>query len=73
MATSDDTIPYDRKPEESGHLSQISPLLRRLIAPNGGPFTFTGTCSYIVGHGRVAIIDPGPDDAGHVADRKSVV
>ena len=26
-----------------------------------GPFTFTGTCSYIVGQGRVAIIDPGPD------------
>jgi glyoxylase-like metal-dependent hydrolase (beta-lactamase superfamily II) len=37
------------------------------VAPNGGPFTFTGTCSYIVGDGDVAIIDPGPDDEGHLA------
>jgi glyoxylase-like metal-dependent hydrolase (beta-lactamase superfamily II) len=43
-------------------LTQLSPLLRRLIADNGGPFTFTGTCSYIVGQGRVAIVDPGPAD-----------
>jgi glyoxylase-like metal-dependent hydrolase (beta-lactamase superfamily II) len=41
-------------------LTQLSPLLRRVIADNGGPFTFTGTCSYIVGQGRVAIVDPGP-------------
>jgi len=47
-------------PPERG-LTHISPLLRRLIANNGGPFTFTGTCSYIVGHGHVAIVDPGPD------------
>ena len=31
-----------------------------MIADNGGPFTFTGTCSYIVGRGEVAIVDPGP-------------
>src|SRR6202008_3709664 len=30
-------------------------------------FTFTGTLSYIVGRGKVAIIDPGPDDAAHGA------
>jgi glyoxylase-like metal-dependent hydrolase (beta-lactamase superfamily II) len=41
-------------------LTQLSPLLRRVIADNGGPFTFTGTCSYIVGRGEVAIVDPGP-------------
>jgi glyoxylase-like metal-dependent hydrolase (beta-lactamase superfamily II) len=53
-------------PEPS--LTQVSPLLRRLIAHNGGPFTFTGTCSYIVGHGRVAIVDPGPaTDEMHVS------
>jgi glyoxylase-like metal-dependent hydrolase (beta-lactamase superfamily II) len=43
-----------------GKLTRLSPLLRRLIAGNGGPFTFTGTCSYIIGQGRVAILDPGP-------------
>lgn len=35
-------------------------------APNPGPFTYTGTCSYIVGSGDVAIIDPGPDDPRHI-------
>jgi glyoxylase-like metal-dependent hydrolase (beta-lactamase superfamily II) len=46
-------------PPES-RLTRLSPLLRRQIADNGGPFTFTGTCSYIIGEGRVAILDPGP-------------
>jgi glyoxylase-like metal-dependent hydrolase (beta-lactamase superfamily II) len=44
----------------------IAPGLRRLRAPNPSPFTFTGTQTYIVGEGEVAVIDPGPDDAGHV-------
>jgi glyoxylase-like metal-dependent hydrolase (beta-lactamase superfamily II) len=46
-------------------LTRLSPRLRRLIAPNPSPFTFTGTCSYIIGEGEVAILDPGPDDAAH--------
>jgi len=41
-------------------LTELSARLRRVIADNGGPFTFTGTCSYIVGRGKVAIVDPGP-------------
>ena len=45
---------------------RVSPLVRRVIAPNAGPFTHTGTCSYIVGRGDVAIIDPGPDDPRHI-------
>jgi glyoxylase-like metal-dependent hydrolase (beta-lactamase superfamily II) len=44
----------------------VSPLVRRLIANNGGPYTFTGTCSYVVGSGSVAVIDPGPDDPRHI-------
>lgn len=44
----------------------LSPLLRRVVAPNPGPVTFTGTCSYVVGRGTVAIVDPGPDDPAHV-------
>lgn len=46
--------------------ARVSPLTRRAVAPNPGPFTYTGTCSYIVGNGDVAIIDPGPDDPRHV-------
>src|SRR5712692_8215871 len=43
------------------------PGVRRLLANNPGPFTFKGTVSYIVGQGRVAIIDPGPLDEAHIA------
>lgn len=46
----------------------ISPLIRRVLARNGSPFSYTGTQSYIVGQGTVAVIDPGPlgDDPAHV-------
>ncbi|MEH3117486.1 MAG: MBL fold metallo-hydrolase [Methylorubrum populi] len=51
---------------EPGRMERLSPLVRRRICPNGGPFTASGTCSYVVGRGRVAVIDPGPADAVHV-------
>ena len=47
-------------------LARLSPLTRRLIAPDPGALTFTGTCSYIVGEGEVAIIDPGPAISSHI-------
>ncbi len=52
---------------EYGRVERVSPLVRRVLAPNPGPFTYTGTGTYIVGHDTVAIVDPGPDDAAHVA------
>jgi glyoxylase-like metal-dependent hydrolase (beta-lactamase superfamily II) len=45
----------------------VSPLVRRVLADNPGPFTFKGTSSFIIGRGEVAIIDPGPDDDAHLA------
>ena len=48
-------------------LTQVSPMVRRLVAPNASPFTFNGTCTYIVGQGQVAIVDPGPDDDAHLS------
>jgi glyoxylase-like metal-dependent hydrolase (beta-lactamase superfamily II) len=63
-----DEIEFDRSATPpAGEVSELSPLVRRLIAGNAGPMTFTGTCSYIIGRGRVAVIDPGPDDPAHVA------
>ncbi|MEN9753974.1 MAG: hypothetical protein RLZ07_356 [Pseudomonadota bacterium] len=56
---------FDRQTPEAGKLERLSPLVSRLIAPNGGPFTFTGTCTYIVGNRDRVVIDPGPDDAAH--------
>ena len=47
-------------------VDQVSPLIRRVVAENPGPFTFTGTGTYLVGHGRVAVIDPGPNQPEHV-------
>jgi hydroxyacylglutathione hydrolase len=46
---------------------RLGPLLRRVRAPNPSPMTFTGTNSYLVGAGEVAVIDPGPADGRHLA------
>ncbi len=46
---------------------EAAPGIRRLLAPNPSSFTFTGTQTYVVGRGEVAVIDPGPDDPRHVA------
>lgn len=46
--------------------SALSPLVRRIVAPNPGPMTGPGTNTYLVGIDEVAVIDPGPDDAAHV-------
>lgn len=60
-------IPFVRDIEfDYGQADQVSPLIRRVIARNPGPFTFTGTGTYIVGRGEVAVIDPGPDLAEHL-------
>jgi glyoxylase-like metal-dependent hydrolase (beta-lactamase superfamily II) len=62
-----DDLTFDiRPPAQSGECVRVSPLVRRIVATNPGPVTFTGTCSYIVGKGKVAIIDPGPDLPGHI-------
>ena len=62
------TIPYVRKFDFAyGRSAVVSPGIRRVIADNPGPFTFTGTGTYIVGHGEVAVIDPGPALDAHLA------
>ncbi|MEM7193978.1 MAG: MBL fold metallo-hydrolase [Pseudomonadota bacterium] len=49
-----------------GELVQVADGLRRIVAPNPGPFTFKGTGTYVVGHGEVAVVDPGPMLPDHV-------
>ena len=51
---------------EYGRLERVAPGLRRIVAKNPSPFTFTGTGTYVVGDGEVAVIDPGPDLSEHV-------
>jgi glyoxylase-like metal-dependent hydrolase (beta-lactamase superfamily II) len=49
-----------------GRAERLSPLVRRVLAHNPSPFSYTGTGTYIVGNGTVAVIDPGPDDPAHL-------
>ena len=61
-------IPYDKTfdlvPDK---VDEPMPGVRRVLCNNPSPFTYKGTVSYIVGRGKVAIIDPGPVDAAHSA------
>ena len=50
----------------TGLAQQLHPLVRRVLAPNPSPFTYTGTQTYVVGKGEVAVIDPGPDEPAHL-------
>jgi glyoxylase-like metal-dependent hydrolase (beta-lactamase superfamily II) len=44
----------------------LSPLVRRIVAPNPGMMTGPGTNTYLVGVDEVAVIDPGPEDESHL-------
>ena len=56
------------KPWPTGKAEQPEPLVRRVLAPNPSPYTYTGTQTYIVGVGKdVAVIDPGPDEPDHIS------
>jgi glyoxylase-like metal-dependent hydrolase (beta-lactamase superfamily II) len=52
---------------QTGTPVEVAPGIVRVTAPNAGPYTFTGTNSFILGGTRVALLDPGPDDARHKA------
>ena len=53
------------QPWPTGLCELAEPLVRRVLAPNASPYTYTGTQTYVVGAGReVAVIDPGPAGTG---------
>lgn len=65
MSVNDD-IPFNRDfPLAPGVVDEVVPGVRRVLCNNPSPFTFSGTVSYIVGTGKVAIIDPGPANEAH--------
>ncbi|MHC9237090.1 MBL fold metallo-hydrolase [Pseudooceanicola sp. 502str34] len=55
---------FDPRP---GVAEALSPLVRRIVAPNPSPMTYRGTNTYLVGQSEIAVIDPGPRDDAHMA------
>jgi len=61
------SAPFDLRPDVvHGVAETVAPGVRRVTCANPSPMTFTGTRSYVVGRGEVAVIDPGPDDPRHL-------
>src|SRR4051812_38606312 len=51
----------------SSNIAPGHPEIERLVAPNPGPMTLEGTNTYLYGSDPCTVIDPGPEDAGHLA------
>jgi glyoxylase-like metal-dependent hydrolase (beta-lactamase superfamily II) len=58
--------PPPPKPLVTGVASALSPMVRRVLAPNPGVMTGPGTNTYLVGIDEVAVIDPAVDDEAHI-------
>ena len=51
-----------------GVAEPVLPGIRRVVAANPGPMTYHGTNTYLIDTpDGVVLLDPGPDDAAHVA------
>ena len=61
------SIPFNQDFEcEYTAVQTVAPMVRRVVARNPSAFTFHGTGTYIIGTGKLAVIDPGPDLPEHV-------
>jgi glyoxylase-like metal-dependent hydrolase (beta-lactamase superfamily II) len=49
-----------------GEAVLVAPGVRRVTAPNPGPFTFHGTNTFLIGDEELAVLDPGPPDEDHI-------
>ncbi len=47
-------------------VDSLSPLVRRITAPNAGRMTGNGTNTYLIGSEKIAVIDPGPAIDRHI-------
>ena len=70
-STSPSEIPFVKAfPFRYGVPDRLSERIIRVIANNPGPFTFTGSGTYLItnqdGSGPCAVIDPGPHDEAHI-------
>jgi glyoxylase-like metal-dependent hydrolase (beta-lactamase superfamily II) len=61
-----DPQPDEPKPIVHGVASALSPLVRRIVAPNPSMMTGPGTNTYLVGIDEIVVVDPGPDIDSHL-------
>nr|WP_206237929.1 MBL fold metallo-hydrolase [Novosphingobium terrae] len=55
------------QPWPTGLVTRPETLVRRILAPNASPYTYTGTQTYLVGTEKaVVVIDPGPAEEAHL-------
>jgi glyoxylase-like metal-dependent hydrolase (beta-lactamase superfamily II) len=57
-------------PGQLPRTADLEPLVGRVLAPNPSAMTLDGTNTYVVGDpgsGQAVLVDPGPDDAAHLA------
>ncbi|SEP82829.1 Glyoxylase, beta-lactamase superfamily II [Devosia sp. YR412] len=74
MAVPGPVLSFDRTfTPQTGHPIAVAEGITRITAPNASAYTFTGTNSFLLGHERLALVDPGPDDAAHLAALKSAI
>ncbi|ODT69496.1 MAG: hypothetical protein ABS75_16430 [Pelagibacterium sp. SCN 63-23] len=67
MASSAPALVFDTSfnPETGKPVAEARNIVR-VTAPNASPYTFTGTNSFLLGHDKLALVDPGPDDPNHI-------
>jgi glyoxylase-like metal-dependent hydrolase (beta-lactamase superfamily II) len=67
-ATTPAAIAFDRSTASTAGVPEtVAPGVRRILADNPSALTFTGTNTYLVGTGDIAVIDAGPDSEAHRA------
>jgi len=67
MASRDNELTFDRDFDaRAGEAVAVAEGIVRVTASNAGPFTFTGTNTYLIGRDKIVVVDPGPDDPGHL-------
>lgn len=58
---------------EAGILTDLTPGVATILAPNPGPMTHWGTNCYLVGDREIIVIDPGPADPIHLANLQKAI
>jgi len=66
MSETDEAQEPQPPPLVAGVASALSPLVRRIVAPNPGFMTGPGTNTYLVGIDEIVVVDPGPADDEHL-------